>query len=125
MKKFLIALVVFCVILGGAYLGYGALSEKYSPETVTDSGNGSDAQMAKDITVKNMDGQDVNLSDYFGKPIILNFWATWCGPCQMEMPDFDEAYKEYGDEIEFLMVNQTDGSQDTVESATAFIEEAG
>lgn len=125
MKKFLIMAVLFIVILGGAYFGYSKLSEQYSPETVTDAAGASGAKQAADITVKNMDGEDVKLSDYFGKPIILNFWATWCGPCQAEMPDFDEAYKEYGDEIEFMMVNQTDGSNDTVEGAAAFIENAG
>ena len=44
---------------------------------------------------------------------------------QAEMPDFEEAYQKYGEEIQFLMVNQTDGSRDTVESAAAFIKDAG
>ena len=48
-----------------------------------------------------LEGNEVNLTDFFGKPIILNFWASWCGPCKMEMPDFNEAYSTYKDEIEF------------------------
>ena len=50
--------------------------------------------MAPDMTVYDRDGKEVHLSDYIGKPIVLNFWASWCGPCQMEMPDFNEKYQE-------------------------------
>lgn len=80
---------------------------------------------APDFTVYDLDGNEVNLSDFFGKPIIVNFWASWCGPCKMEMPDFDEAYQTYGNDISFLMVNMTDGSRETVEIASSFIEESG
>ena len=63
--------------------------------------------------------------EFVGKPTIVNFWASWCGPCKMEMPDFDEKYKELGEEINFVMVNMTDGAQETAEKAKAFVEESG
>ena len=78
--------------------------------------------MAPDFTVYDADGNAVNLSDYVGKPTIVNFWASWCGPCQMEMPYFDEKYKVLGNEVNFLMVNVTDGVEETLESAKAFLE---
>ena len=80
---------------------------------------------APDFTVYDIEGNEVNLSDSFGKPIIVNFWASWCGPCKMEMPDFNEAYQELNEDITFLMVNMTDGSRETVEIASSFIEESG
>ena len=70
-------------------------------------------------------GEEVKLSDFFGKPVVLNFWASWCGPCKSEMPHFEEAYQKYGEDINFVIVNLTDGSRETVETASAFIEEQG
>ena len=81
--------------------------------------------LAPNFTIDYLEGNEVNLTDFFGKPIIINFWASWCGPCKMEMPDFNEAYETYKDEIEFLMVNMTDGSRETIEVASSFIAESG
>lgn len=79
---------------------------------------------APDFTVIDENGNDVKLSDFKGKPVVINFWTTWCGYCVMEMPDFDEAAKKHTD-VQFLMINVTDNQGETVEYATEFIEEQG
>lgn len=79
---------------------------------------------APDFTVINYDGEEVKLSDYVGKPIVLNFWATWCVYCKMEMPDFNKAYENYPDVV-FLMVNATDGHNETVDTAKSYVETEG
>ena len=80
---------------------------------------------AFDFTVYDENGNSYKLSEFEGKPVVLNFWASWCGPCKSEMPEFETAYQTYGDNIHFLMVNLTDGYQESVESAKGFIEKSG
>ena len=80
---------------------------------------------APDFTVYDGEGNPVRLSDFSGMPVVLNFWASWCGPCKSEMPTFEAAFTEYGGEICFMMVNLTDGSRETVDSAQAYIGKEG
>ncbi len=100
-------------------------SESTAPPTETQSTEETSIPLAPDFTVYDAEGNAYRLSDFRGKPVVLNFWASWCGPCKQEMPDFDTTYAELGEEIHFLMVNLTDGSQETVESASSFIAGTG
>jgi thiol-disulfide isomerase/thioredoxin len=75
----------------------------------------STAQMqngaAPDFTLESIEGKTIRLSDFRGKPVVLNFWATWCGPCKIEMPWFVDFQKQYGPAgVQFLGVAMDDAS---------------
>jgi len=105
-----------------------ASTDSSSSDTAGNTDNSTDENapfMAPDFTVYDREGNIVHLSDFLGKPVVLNFWASWCGPCKMEMPDFEEIYKEYKEDIHFVMVNLTDGAQETMKTATTFLDNNG
>ncbi|MFA1822883.1 TlpA family protein disulfide reductase [Virgibacillus oceani] len=79
----------------------------------TDVGN-----MAPDFGLETLDGEEVHLSDYQGERILLNFWATWCGPCREEMPDIQRLFEDKN--VTVLGVNLT-YSEGSIETVTDFV----
>ena len=148
-KTLLILCLIFVAVMIGAAVLYSALSEGLQPvglvttppetqshaesqiptETsaedpteVTDT-QPTDSQdhIAPDFTMLDLEWNEVTLASFFGKPIVLNFWASWCGPCKSEMPEIQEFYQEYGTDVHFILVS-VDNSLD---EAKNFIEEEG
>lgn len=99
MIKKIIAAVTLIALISVAMV---QAMEKEKPDNLPGLGVGL---KAPDFELKNLDGENVKLSDYQGKKVILNFWATWCPPCKAEMPDMQQFYTESGDEVVILAVN--------------------
>lgn len=132
--KLLIWVLLFAVLLVGTYVLYNNLSTRMempglaTQQPIEETAAGEETQAANpapDFTVYDIDGNPHKLSDFRGKPVLLNFWASWCGPCKSEMPEFQNYYEKYGEDVHFVIVNLTDGAQETVESASAYIAREG
>lgn len=82
-------------------------------------------ESAPDFTLTTLDGKTAKLSDYKGKKVVLNFWATWCPPCKAEMPHMQNYYEDFADEenVEILAVNLTKG--DSADKVEAFVADYG
>ena len=128
-KSFFVLLAVLVIVIAGAWFLYDSLGSQFSTaglasqETTTPEDAADTSATAQNFTVTDLQGNPVELQDFSDKPILLNFWASWCGPCKSEMPDLEEAYQKYGNDIHFLIVNLTDGSRETVASASAYIQQ--
>jgi cytochrome c biogenesis protein CcmG/thiol:disulfide interchange protein DsbE len=94
------------------------------PATITSTASQNDVNVgnrigftAPDFTLPTVDSREISLSDYRGRPVILNFWATWCGPCRYEVPAFKAFYERYPEEeVVIIAVN----TQDDPDSARGY-----
>ncbi len=96
-------LILFIIISLSAAVSAGTLQER-----LTDNGFVVSKKIIPSINFKleNINGIEEELSDYLGKVVFLNFWATWCGPCRYEMPSMENLYNEFkGDGLEILAIN--------------------
>src|SRR5579871_1204333 len=115
-----LALVVVSLVVAlGLYVGYHH-ARKAGPTAGVRAGL---SKPAPDFALESLDGKTMRLSDLRGKAVLLNFWATWCGPCKIEMPWFVELQKEYGPQgLQIVGVAMDDTSKDDI---AKFVKEMG
>ena len=117
--------IILVIILGGVWILFSRTISSSSPA------GGGDAVIlepapvaghpAPDFELKNLDGEIVRLSDFEGKPVLVNFWATWCGPCRAEFPDLQKASVDNADNLVIIGINNT--TTDRVEQVDDFVAE--
>ncbi|WP_139314649.1 peroxiredoxin family protein, partial [Desulfosporosinus metallidurans] len=112
MKKYLAVVVLIGLVIWGLY-DVGAKSNSAGVSTNTDQGQQltvglEKGNLAPDFELRSVDGKAIKLSSLRGKKVIVNFWATWCPPCRLEMPEMEKFYTKTKNEgIEILAVNLT------------------
>lgn len=120
-RNLILTIIIFVALIIVVKVSYDYLSKDYALEENVSS---SKKDEAKDFIVYDEMGKEVKVSDFKDKkPVVINIWASWCGPCKSEMPYFEEAIKEYEDNIEFLMINLTDGLRETKDKALKYIKD--
>jgi peroxiredoxin len=125
-RWFWLAMIGLVVVLGGLWIAYSSslLSSLASEgENVTLEPAPVVGHPAPDFALPTLAGETVRLSDFKGKPVLINFWATWCGPCRSEFPDFQKAAVDNADELVIIGINNT--TTDQKEQIPAFLEEFG
>ncbi len=106
----LVLIVVAFVVALGLYVGYHkARRESGASVRLTQS------SVAPDFSLESLDGKTMRLSDLRGKAVLLNFWATWCGPCKIEMPWFVDLQNQYGSQgLQIVGVAMDDASKEDI-----------
>lgn len=111
-RRWIAILVVLVIIVAASVI----LTKKQ--DTAPEVGH-----VAPNFTLTTLAGQTLNLTQFRGKPVYLNFFASWCPPCQFETPDVEKMYKKYGNKITFIGVNLA--FNDTVPRLKQFLKTYG
>ncbi len=125
-KKVWIYLIVLVAFIAINKLVYDYLNQRYQDNNqLQTENNDNEVSPAVDFMVKDTNGYNVRLSSNYGKPIILNFWASWCPNCAQQLIGMQNIYDEYGEDVNFFMVNVTDGQKETISDAKDYINDKG
>ena len=116
-----LAMIAAVLLLGGGWIIISSNKAEEGAEPALEAAPVK-GHPAPEITLETTAGETVTLSDFKGKPVLINFWATWCPPCRAEMPDFQALHRELGDDVVVFSVNAS--SQDNGD-VNAFMEEFG
>ncbi|MFQ7259933.1 MAG: TlpA family protein disulfide reductase [Christensenellales bacterium] len=119
MRKKMLILLSACLLttacspkMSGEKIESKDISEYEPSETTEDTEYAALGEIAPDIVVTDLEGNNKQLSEYFGKPTIMVFWATWCGYCKDELPALEMLKEKYGDSINVLALNGGDSAED-------------
>jgi peroxiredoxin len=111
----LLIVLVAAMLFGGRYLAQRSAAKASLPGGRI--GGDVKGQSAPEFELKDLQGKSVRLSDYQGKVVLLNFWATWCPPCKQEMPWFVDLQQRYGSQgLQVIGIAMDDGDQKTIGS---------
>jgi thiol-disulfide isomerase/thioredoxin len=119
MYKLFIYLIMIYTLVGCSKSSHNENKPINSQETSTLKDNNN---KAPEFTLVSTDGKDIRLSEYKGKVVIIDFWATWCGPCRKGIPDLIELQKEFGKEIVVIGISL---DTDTKEEVIPFMQKIG
>jgi len=115
-------------VIGGDEVGREQLAqaEEILPTDIQLPSSGPPLQtgdLPYEFSLKDPDGDTVLLSQFIGRPLLINFWATWCGPCRIEMPEMQSVFEEYGDSEDFLILALD--QDESAKKVAAYFDELG
>ena len=114
------ALLILLLITGAAWIWSAVIR---SGTTISENIPGvQPGNLAPDFTLQTLDGNTITLSDLRGRPVLINIWASWCGPCKYEMPAIQRVYEVFRDR-EFIVLGVNLTKQDNLTAVIQFVEE--
>lgn len=127
MNKNAAILIIIAIVVLGAILAVINPFKRQEPSAVSQGsvseGRSEIGQQAADFELESFDGKKVKLSEFLGKPVLIDFWAGWCPFCIEEMPEIEKIHKEFGDKLIVLGIHRSE--TENVGTGTEFAKERG